>query len=112
MLWVMTTFGITGWLTYQFLWTYIEVVQKHDVPSLFPGDVILFLHVVPMMAALALQPDVEQHDRDLRLGSLDFALFLLWGVYLYLYSVLPLPYVIPNKDPYDSTLIHSYLPTN
>jgi len=103
------TLGLTGWLTYQFLWTYIEVVQKRDVPDLFPGDVILFLHVVPMMAALALQPDVEQHDRDLRLGSLDFALLLLWWVYLYLYAVVPWQYVVRNEDAYEYNLNHSYL---
>ena len=107
--WVLMTLGLTGWLTYQFLWTYIEVVQKRDVPDLFPGDVILFLHVVPMMAALALQPDVEQHDRDLRLGSLDFALLLLWWVYLYLYAVVPWQYVVRNEDAYEYNLNHSYL---
>jgi len=41
--------------------------------------VILFLHIVPMMAALALQPNVEQHDGICGLGSLDFALLLLGG---------------------------------
>jgi signal transduction histidine kinase len=107
--WVLMTLGLTGWLTYQFLWTYIEVAQRRDVPNLFPGDVILFLHVVPMMAALALQPDVEQHDRDLRLGSLDFALLLLWWVYLYLYAVVPWQYVVRNEDAYEYNLNHSYL---
>ncbi len=107
--WVLMTLGLTGWLTYQFLWTYIEVAQRRDVPNLFPGDVILFLHVVPMMAALALQPDVEQHDRDLRLGSLDFALLLLWWVFLYLYAVVPWQYVVRNEDAYEYNLNHSYL---
>ena len=91
--WMLMCLGFTSWLTYQFLWTYIEVIQRADVPSLFKPDIILFLHIVPMMAALALQPDVEQHDRDLRLGSLDFALLLLWWVYVYLYAVIPWQYV-------------------
>src|SRR5260370_13243319 len=107
--WVLMTLGLTGWLTYQFLWTYIEVVQKRDVPDLFPGDVILFLHVVPMMAALALQPDVEQHDRDLRLGSLDFAMLLLWWVYLYFYAVIPWQYVYASHTDYNHNLNSSYL---
>jgi len=101
--------GFTSWLTYQFLWTYIEVIQRADVPSLFTGDIILFLHIVPMMAALALQPDVEQHDRDLRLGSLDFALLLLWWVYVYLYSVIPWQYVFASEDAYQHNLNSSYL---
>ncbi len=107
--WMLMCLGFTSWLTYQFLWTYIEVIQRADVPSLFTGDIILFLHIVPMMAALALQPDVEQHDRDLRLGSLDFALLLLWWVYVYLYSVIPWQYVFASEDAYQHNLNSSYL---
>jgi signal transduction histidine kinase len=107
--WTLMCLGFTSWLTYQFLWTYIEVVQRADVPSLFTGDIILFLHIVPMMAALALQPDVEQHDRDLRLGSLDFALLLLWWVYVYVYAVIPWQYVFASEDAYQHNLNSSYL---
>ncbi|SRR6266498_2768510 len=107
--WGLMCVGLTCWLTYQFLWTFIEVIQKQEVPSLFTGDVILFLHIVPMMAALALQPNVEQHDRDLRLGSLDFALLLLWWVYLYFYTVSPWQYVHASETAYNHNLNSSYL---
>ena len=107
--WTLMCLGFTSWLTYQLLWTYIEVVQRADVPNLFKPDIILFLHIVPMMAALALQPDVEQHDRDLRLGSLDFALLLLWWVYVYLYAVIPWQYVYASEDAYQHNLNSSYL---
>lgn len=107
--WTLMCLAFASWLVYQGLWTYIEVVQKQDVPSLFTGDIILFLHIVPMMAALALQPDVEQHDRDLRLGSLDFALLLLWWVYVYLYAVIPWQYVYASDDAYQHNLNSSYL---
>jgi signal transduction histidine kinase len=107
--WALMGLGFTSWLAYQFLWTYIEVFQKSEVPSIFVGDVILFLHIVPMMAALALQPNVEQHDRDLRLGSLDFALLLLWWVYLYLYTVIPWQYVHTSEPSYIANLNSSYL---
>jgi signal transduction histidine kinase len=107
--WTLMCLGFSSWLTYQLLWTYIEVIQKQEVPSLFNGDIILFLHIVPMMAALALQPDVEQHDRDLRLGSLDFALLLLWWVYVYLYAVIPWQYVYASDDAYQRNLNSSYL---
>ena len=107
--WILMCLGFSSWLTYQLLWTYIEVATRQDVPSLFTGDIILFLHIVPMMAALALQPDVEQHDRDLRLGSLDFALLLLWWVYVYLYAVIPWQYVYASEDAYQHNLNSSYL---
>jgi signal transduction histidine kinase len=62
-----------------------------------------------MMAALALQPSVEQHDRDLRLGSLDFALLLLWWLFVYVYTVIPWMYVYANEDAYNRDLNYSYL---
>jgi signal transduction histidine kinase len=107
--WILMCFGFVCWLSYQLLYTYIEVVQKNDVPNLFNGDIILFLHIVPMMAALALQPDVEQHDRDLRLGSLDFALLLFWWVFVYLYAVIPWQYVYASEGAYQDNLNSSYL---
>ena len=107
--WLLMAVGFSSWLSYQFLWTYIEVFARRDVPNLFTGDVILFLHVVPMMAALALQPDVNQEDRELRLGSLDFALLLLWWVFLYVYTVIPWQYVSADEVAYSHNLNQAYL---
>jgi len=107
--WVLMSIGLASWTIYQFLWTYVEVAQRREVPGLWGPDVILFLHIVPMMAALALQPNVEQHDRDLRLGSLDFALLLLWWVYVYIYAVLPWQYVSASEAAYNHNLNSSYL---
>jgi len=107
--WALMGFGLTNWLVYQLLWTYIEVVQGREVPSLFAGDVIVFLHFVPMMAALALQPNIQQDERELRLGSLDFALLLFWWVYLYVYTVIPWQYVQQNEVAYSHNLNSAYL---
>ena len=106
--WVLMAVGLGAWATYQLLWTAVEV-RGHEVPGLWGPDIILFLHIVPMMAALALQPSVEQHDRDLRLGSLDFALLLLWWVFVYVYTVLPWMYVAADENAYNRNLNHSYL---
>jgi signal transduction histidine kinase len=106
--WGLMGLGLASWSCYQGLWTYLEVLKRQEVPGLFIGDAILFLHIVPMMAALALQPNVQQDDRDLRLGSLDFALLLLWWLYLYAYSVLPWQYIHPNQSAYDLNLKGSY----
>ena len=107
--WILMALGLAGWLSYQTLWTFIEVVQHRDVPSLFAGDAILFLHFVPMMAALALQPHVLQDDRELRLGLLDFALLLLWWVYVYVYTVMAWQYIFPNETAYGHNLNTAYL---
>jgi hypothetical protein len=81
--WVLLTLGMTFWLSYYGLWMYFEVLRRTDFPNPFGGDVVLFLHFVPMTAALALQPHVQQDDRTTRLGTVDFALLLIWWLYLY-----------------------------
>jgi hypothetical protein len=56
--WLMMALGVFSWFCYQGFWTYIEVFQRAEVPNPFVGDLVLVLHIVPMMAALALQPHV------------------------------------------------------
>jgi len=107
--WILMGLGLACWLTYQLVWTYVEVIQRQEVPDLFSWDALLFLHIVPMMAALALQPNIEQHDRDWRSGSLDFALLLLWWVYVYVYSVIPWQYAYAYAPAYQLNLNTSYL---
>jgi signal transduction histidine kinase len=99
--WSLMGLGLGSWLIYRILWTYIEVVQRQQVPDPFTADAILFLHFVPMIAALALQPDIRQDDTELRLGALDFALLFLWWVYLYFYAVIPWQFVQMNEAAYD-----------
>lgn len=107
--WALMGLGLSSWLGYQILWTYIEVVQRREVPSLFAGDAIVFLHFVPMMAALAVQPNVQQDERELRLGSLDFALLMFWWIYFYVFTVLPWQYVQQNETAYSHNLNSAYL---
>jgi diguanylate cyclase (GGDEF)-like protein len=91
--WALMGLGLGMWLTSQIMWTYFEVYLRHEAPNPFVGDVILFLHIVPMMAAVALQPHVQQDDRSIRSGTLDFALLLTWWLFLYLFIVIPWQYV-------------------
>src|SRR6202023_3992617 len=54
--WILMSVGMLFWLTYQAMWNYFEVIKRQDVPEPFLGDIVLFLHLVPMIAALALLP--------------------------------------------------------
>lgn len=102
--WSLIIFGITLWLSYQLLWTCYEVVLRRDVPDIFAGDVILFLNIVPLMAAVALRPHVPRDEYAARLGRLDFALLLVWWFYLYVLIVIPWQYVMPDIPAYDRNL--------
>ena len=107
--WGLMTLGISFWLAYQLMWSYIEVVLRQEVPQPFVGDVVIFLHFVPMMAALALQPQAQQDDHEARLGRLDFVLLLTWWVYLYLFAVIPWQYAQRDELAYGRSLNALYL---
>jgi diguanylate cyclase (GGDEF)-like protein len=106
--WALMALGCGMWFFTQILWTYFEVFLRQDAPNPFVGDVILFLHVVPMMAALAVQPHIERNDHSLRLVSVDFLLLLTWWLYLYLFIVIPWQYVSPNEAVYGRSFDQLY----
>ncbi len=107
--WALMTLGVAFWMSYQCLWMYFEVLLRKEFPNPFGGDVILFLHIVPMTAALAVQPHVQTNQRTTRLGTLDFAFLLVWWLYLYLFTVIPWQYVRPYEPSYDHNLNILYL---
>src|ERR1700722_10393705 len=94
--WLLLALGCAAWLVGQSIWTYFEVVLRKQTPNPFIGDVILFLHPVPMIGALALKPHDRRDDLNVHTGYLDFALLLVWWVYLYLFVVIPWQYIAPN----------------
>ncbi|MGH9747687.1 MAG: ATP-binding protein [Candidatus Acidiferrales bacterium] len=91
--WLLLGLGCATWLVGQLLWTYFEVVRGQEAPNPFIGDVILFLHPVPMMWALALKPHDRRDDPNFHIGYLDFSLLLVWWVYLYMFVVIPWQYI-------------------
>ena len=107
--WILMGVGFGTWLGAQVLWTYFEVFLHREVPNPFVGDVVLFLHIVPMMAALALRPHLRQNDPLANLGSLDFALLLIWWLYLFLFVVIPWQYVYPSEALYGPSFDVLYL---
>ncbi len=110
--WMLLALGCTFWLVGQLQWTYFEVYLQESVPNPFVGDVIYFLHTVPMIAALALQPHQRRPERNLHFGYLDFTLLLLWWIYLYLFIVIPWQYVSSNLALYGQSYIVLYIVEN
>ena len=110
--WMLLAMGCSLWMIGQLQWTYVEVYLGKEVPNPFIGDVIFFLHTVPMIAALALLPHSRQPDHNLRYGSVDFSLLLLWWMYLYLFIVIPWQYVQPNASVYGRNYVVLYTVEN
>jgi signal transduction histidine kinase len=91
------------------VWTYEELVLHLKAPSPFAGDMIFFLHTIPLMAALALQPHARRPGKTLRYGYLDLLLLALWWVFLYAYIVTPWQLVSPNTQVYGEKFSQIYL---
>jgi len=104
--WLLLGLGCGTWLFGQLLWTYFEVIRGQEAPNPFIGDVILFLHPVPMMWALALKPHDRREDPNFHIGYLDFSLLLIWWVYLYLFVVIPWQYISPDVAAYGLSYDH------
>jgi signal transduction histidine kinase len=107
--WTLIAAGIALWSSYQLFWTYYEVWLRADVPDLCAADMVLFLHIVPLMAALALRPHAPEDEYVARLRRLDFALMMVWWAYLYTLIVIPWQYIVPNVPAYGNNLNSLYL---
>lgn len=104
--WLLIALGCSMWFAGQLVWTYFEVILRKEVPNPFLGDVVLFLHPVPMMAALALHPDTRREGVNVHVRHLSFMLLLVWWVYLYVFVVIPWQYISPNVAQYGWSYDH------
>jgi hypothetical protein len=107
--WILMTGGMLFWFAYQLMWSYFEVIRRQDVPDPFLGDVVLFLHLVPMMAALAIFPHLHDDGQAFRIRTLDLVLLISWWVFIYVYTVIPWQAVVVDSASYDKNLNVAYL---
>ena len=100
--WMLIALSCTMWMVGQFQWTYYEAYLHQEVPGLNAGDIIPFLHGIPLIAALALRPHRRRGELRLSLGYLDFALLLTWWTFVYVFVVLPWMYATPTLETYNT----------
>jgi signal transduction histidine kinase len=103
--WMLLALGSSLWLAGQAIWTYLEIYRHQHTPYLFNGyhfnvDTVFYLHAIPMIAALALQPHKSPDDRKAAYGFVDFGLILCWWLYLYAFAVIPWQYVAVDSRNY------------
>ncbi|MCU1300541.1 MAG: periplasmic sensor signal transduction histidine kinase [Candidatus Sulfotelmatobacter sp.] len=107
--WALMASGCIFWAADLGAWTYYEVVRKTSVPIVSFMDVFLFLHLIPMIAAVGLRPHRSEGEQKFRLGTLDFLLLLIWWVFLYAFIVFPSQYVSLNTMMYRRNFSSLYL---
>jgi len=98
--WLLLAVGCALWALASSFWVGFEVVWRRPLPNPYWGDAVFFVHIVPFMAALGLQPHLQQDPRQARLRALDLLLLLLWWIYLYLFIVIPWQYVALDRAQY------------
>jgi signal transduction histidine kinase len=110
--WSLMTLGFAMWTANHAWWSYYEVVLKRSLPDPFAGDIVLFLHVVPFMTAIALRPHRVQEQEKLHLSTLNFLMVLAWWVFLYAFIVFPDEYVVLSIPVYTRNYDLLYLVEN
>jgi signal transduction histidine kinase len=109
--WGLFAAGCILWAADLALWTFYEVLLHRTIPDPFIGDVVLFVHVVPFMAAVALRPHLSE-ARKLYFSTLNFLMLLVWWIYLYAFIVFPDEYVTLNVAVYSPHYDLLYLVEN
>jgi signal transduction histidine kinase len=107
--WALMTAGAILWTCHQSGWVYDEMVRHVAVPDPWVMDIFLFLHFVPMIAAVGLRPHRAEGEQKQRAGTMDFLLLLVWWVFLYAFVVFPSQYVAVNLLEYDRNYCWLYL---
>ncbi|MGB7284254.1 MAG: ATP-binding protein [Candidatus Acidiferrum sp.] len=94
--WLLIALGFAMWSVNMFLWVYYEVGVNRPVPSVPVGEFLLFIKLVPMFAALALEPSDERADHPRLLGFFDLSSLLVYWTYVYLFSAMA--YLLAGND--------------
>jgi PAS domain S-box-containing protein len=95
--WVFFAIAYGLWSLDQWLFLYYELVRHVEVPDNSMADPVLFLHVVPFMAAVAALPYSEQSDRKLyRVILNSLSLLFFWG-FVYGYAVFPYQFLFSSS---------------
>jgi len=99
--WALMGAGCILWACNEAAWVYYEVLRHTAFPEPSIMDVFLFLHLVPMIAAVGLRPHRGDAEQNFRVGALDFLMLVVWWVFLYAFAVFPSQYVSLNVAEYD-----------
>jgi signal transduction histidine kinase len=100
--WVLMGLGFSLWSANQTAWTVLEGILHKSIPDPFVFDIVLFFHVVPMIAAVAWRPDLATKPAKVQLSVLNFLMLFGWWVFLYAFIVFPHQYVTLNVEKYNT----------
>jgi len=95
--WVFLAIAYGLWALNQGLKLYYELDRHMDAPDNSIVDPVLFLHIVPLMAAVAILPQRNVFDRKPYSAILNTLLLLFFWGFLYGYIVFPYQYLFSSS---------------
>lgn len=99
--WGLMTLGLLMWSFSEAGWVWFEVLVRTRMPEPFFGDVTLFLHLVPIMAAVSIRPQQGSDSESMASSTLNVLMLLAWWVIVYAFAVFPDEYLVPNYSIYN-----------
>lgn len=91
--WVFLALGYGLWSLHQSIYLYYELGLHVEVPNSSIADPVLFLHIVPFMAALATLPHRNPSAHRAYRAILDCLLLFFFWSFLYGYTIFPYQYL-------------------
>lgn len=98
--WGLMTAGVAMWWFNQGGWLWYEVILQRQLPDPFEGDIVLFLHFVPFMAAAAIRTQEKRADEGVLLSALNVVILLVWWIVVYAFVVFPEEYLVTRVSVY------------
>ncbi len=99
--WGLLALGMLMWSLSQAGWVWFEVLLRKPMPEPFFGDVTLFLHLVPIMAAVSIRPQPGEESESMASSTVNVLMLLTWWVIVYAYAVFPDEYLVHNLAVYN-----------
>ena len=87
--WGLIAAGLAMWSFNQACWTWFEVVLRRPLPQPSPAGTAFFLHIVPIMAAVAIRPHQADEREGMLPSALNVVILLGWWVVVYAFFVFP-----------------------
>ncbi|MGA7295062.1 MAG: HAMP domain-containing sensor histidine kinase [Terriglobales bacterium] len=98
--WGLIAAGLAMWSFNQACWTWFEVVLRRPLPQPSPAGTAFFLHIVPIMAAVAIRPHQADEREGMLPSALNVVILLGWWVVVYAFFVFPEQYFVPDVAVY------------
>lgn len=99
--WLLMFTGSLLWTVGTAVWSVYELWLNRPVPDTAIVDVLLFVMVVPLTAAIAIAPDQRRDVRFRAFGLLDVFVLIIYSFYLFAFGVFAYRLLPGAKPAYD-----------